>query len=317
MRRFVLFLVPLVLLAWLSTSAAAQGQPPNRFFGSVRLNGATPSTGTPVLAFIGGQQCGTGEVRSDGRYVVDVEDESRIAGCGTEGATITFTVGGVQAGQTGSYQQGTFTELTLTAPAQAGGARFSEAVLILADPRPCMPAPCDATRTALWNGDQAAWAARGVTNDDARFGEIILMRVQAGEPSVIANIARILGQPFMQITRVRFMGSGAQADEYIEITNLGGGDQDMGGWIVRAPGGAVARFDAGYVMNPAQACRIYSNTVTADSCGTASFNANNVWPDGAGTAVLFFEALALPGAERRYSADPASQPAQPDLQGVE
>jgi hypothetical protein len=182
-----------------------------------------------------------------------------------------------------------------------------------------MPAPCDDNRTALWNGDAAAWAERGVTDADARFGEIILMRVQAGEPSVISNIARILGNPYMQITRVRFVGSGsAQTDEFIEITNLGGGDQDMSGWLVRsATLGQSADFPAGFVMNPGQSCRIYTGTVQADSCGTASFDSQNVWPDEAGLAILYYAALDLLGAERRYRADAGSQPPQPDLQGVE
>jgi hypothetical protein len=321
MRWIPLVLLPLFALAALvnGTNSSAQGQPPNRFFGTARLNGAVPPTGTPVTAFIGSQLCGTGDVREGGRYVVDVDDDSRTPGCGINGAAVTFRIGSTPAAQTGSYSQGAFTELNLTAPAQAGAPRLSEAVLVLADPRPCMPAPCDPGRAALWNGDAAAWAARGVTDPDARFGEIILMRVQAGEPSVIGNIARILGNPYLQITRLRFVGTDpGQADEFIEITNLGGGDQDMSGWIVRSPArGAVARFPAGYVMNPAQSCRIYTAMVTADSCGTASFDARDVWPDDSGVAVLFYEALALPGAERRYSADPGSQPPQPDLQGVE
>jgi hypothetical protein len=319
MPRFVLVFAPLIAVLALVADGVAAQQPPNRFYGSVSLNGAQPPAGTPVIAFIQGRECGRGEVRDDGRYVVDVDDEATRPGCGTEGAVITFEVGGVAAGQTGVYRRGTFTELQLTAPPQPGAQRFTTAALILADPRPCMPAPCDAEREALWNGDAAAWAARGVTDADARFGEIILMRVQAGEPSVIANIARILGNPYLQITRLRFVGSGAgQTDEFIEITNLGGGDQEMSGWIVRSPAtGQVARFDAGYVMRPGQACRIYTGMVAADSCGRASFNAQNVWPDEAGLAVLYFEALDLLGAERRYRADAGTQPPQPDLQGVE
>jgi hypothetical protein len=42
-----------------------------------------------------------------------------------------------------------------------------------------------------------------------------------------------------------------------------------------------------------------------------------VWPDEAGLAVLYYEALDLLGAERRYRADASSQPPQPDLQGVD
>jgi hypothetical protein len=57
--------------------------------------------------------------------------------------------------------------------------------------------------------------------------------------------------------------------------------------------------------------------VAADSCGTTSFDSQNVWPDQAGLAVLYYEALDLLGAERRYNADAGNQPPQPDLQGVD
>ena len=311
----------LALSAGAAARTAAQPQPPHRFFGPVTLDGATPPPGTAVLAFIGDRQCGTGEVRQDGRYLVDVLSTSQIPGCGTDGATITFQVGGVPARETATYRTGNITELALTAASAPPppARRFTEAALILADPRPCMPAPCDPERAALWTGDEAAWAARGVFDPDARFEQIIIMRVDAGEPAVIGNIARILGQPYLQITRLRFAGSPpAQADEYIEVTNLGGGAQDMTGWTVRSPGrGVLARFPEAYVMNPAQSCRIYTGIVTADSCGTARFGGDDIWPDQGGVAVLYYDALDLLGAERRYSADPDNQPPQPDLQGVE
>jgi hypothetical protein len=319
MRWSIRVLTPLFAVAMLfATASYAEAQaPPNRFFGTATLNGSPAPSGTPVLAFIGSMQCGSGMVGADGRYVVDVANSATTPNCGTDGATITFRVGGVQAGQTATYNTGTFTELALVAPGtpmMPSGERFNEAFLNLDDPRPCMPAPCDANRTALWNGDAAAWAARGVTGDDARFGEIIVLRVQAGEPSVIRNIARILGNPYLQITRLHFAGSGA---EFLEITNLGGGPQDMTGWIVRArERGGVARFPDGFTMAPGQSCRFYTSAVMNDSCGTASFMGSDVWVDDGGVAILFYEALALPGAERRYVAAANAQPAEPDLQGV-
>jgi hypothetical protein len=314
----VLFLLGMCVAALpVAPPVAAQPQPPNRFFGTVTLNGVTPPVNTPVLAFIAGRLCGTGRVLADGRYVVDVEDESMTAGCGRPGVTITFQVGGVPAAQTGTYQRGRFTELNLTAPPPPGPRRYVEAFLDLADPRPCMPAPCDAERAALWNGDAAAWAAQGVMDADERFGRVIVMRVEAGEPAVIGNIARILGQPYLQITRLRFVGArAAQADEFVEITNLGGGDQDMAFWTVRSPlRDRTARFPDGFVLNPGQTCRIYTDLVAADSCGDARFGGADVWPDDAGVAVLLFYDLVA--AERRYSADPNNQPPPPNLVGVE
>ncbi len=313
--RWLLFALALVAAVTLSAgSVTAQGGPPQRFYGAVQLNGASAPNGTPINGLINGITCGSTSAQ-DGRYVLDVGQPSAPTGCFTDGATVTFTVGGLTAAQTAQFQQGYYTPLDLSAGGGAQpGQRFNEAYLDLADPRPCMPAPCDANRTALWNGDAAAWAARGITNGDARFGEIIVLRVQGGDPSVISNIAKILGNPYLQITRVRFGGT----PEYVEISNLGGGNQDMSGWVVRSPDtGVRAAFPQGYVMGPGQSCRIYSSgEVNSSSCGNAAFSQNNVWPDENGTAVLFFEALNLEGATRRYSANPAAQPAQPDLQGV-
>jgi hypothetical protein len=319
MRVVPRVLLPIVLLATaagLAAPATAQPAPPNRFFGTARLNGTTPPAGTPVTAYINNQLCGTGQVRDDGRYVVDVVDAAQMAGCGTPGATITFQIGGVQTGQTGTYQRGFFTELNLTAPATAR-APFVESSLFLGDPRPCIPeqgqTACDATRLALWNGEADAWAARGVTDPDARFNETVVFRVEAGDPGAIRNIARILGWPYLKITDLRFGGN-----EFIEITNLGGGDQDMTGWIVQAiDRGKVVSFPDGFVMAAGQSCRIYSGVTAADSCGNASFDTTDVWPDDAGTAVLFYAALALPGDQTRYSADPNNQPPPPNLQGVQ
>lgn len=320
MRRLSHVVVPLLTLAafaGLAGSAAAQPSPPNRFFGAATLNGTTPPSGTPVTAFIGGTLCGTGQVGDNGRYSVDVADASQTAGCGSPGATITFRVGGVDASQRGTYQQGFFTQLDLTAPAQPGANRFREAALSLADPRPCIPdagqTACDANRLLLWNGDARAWAARGVTDGDARFNETVVFRVRAGDPAAISNIARFLDAPYVKITRLRFSGN-----EFIEVTNLGGGSQDMTTWIVRTiDRGLTARFPDGYVLNPGQSCRFYSGATASDSCGDAAFNVADVWPDDGGTATLFFEGLALPGDNTRYSADPTNQPPPPNLQGVE
>lgn len=310
-------IVAVVALVGVAQPAAAQQAPPNRVFGTVQLNGATPPAGTVITAFIGGMQCGGGQVRENGMYVADVVDASQTAGCGMEGAVVTFRVGGVQAGQTLSFQSGMFTELNLVAPGMPAAQRYSESLLSLADPRPCVPeagqTACDATRTALWNGDQAAWAARGITDGDARFNETVVFRVRGGDPAAISAIARIIGSPYLKVTRVHY-GAGT---EFAEVTNLGGGSQDMTGWTLRSPArSATFSFPAGFSLTPGQACRVYSGPAGPNPCGTgASFNQADVWPEDAGQVVLFFDALALPGDDVRYSANPNSQPPPPNLVG--
>ena len=199
--------------------------------------------------------------------------------------------------------------------------RYVESALNLADPRPCIPEAgeqtCTTARAALWNGDEAAWRARGVADPDARFNETVVFRVRAGDPATVAAIARILGAPYLQVTRLLFAGSlPGQTDEFIEIANLGGGAQDMTGWSVRSPARNLRLpFTPGFVMRPGQSCRIFTGILRGNVCGEMQFRATDVWPDGGGVAVLFYDALALPGAETRYSADPENQPPPPNLQG--
>ena len=211
-----------------------------------------------------------------------------------------------------------------------------EATLNLVDPRPCIPEPgqrrCSPTRAALWEGDPAAWAARGVTDAAARLGAIITLRVAAGDPATIANVARVLGTPYLQITRLRYIDRPLQyalgcapADarpecagaEFVEITNLGGGAQDLTGWRVRSPLRELSvPLPDGLVLEPGQSCRVYTGVVKANSCGGAAFPMTDVWPDGGGRAVLADEALVLTAADSLYSADPNEQPSPPHLEGV-
>lgn len=108
-----------------------------------------------------------------------------------------------------------------------------------------------------------------------------------------------------------------QTDEYIEIANLGGGPQVMTGWTVRAPDRMrIAHFQDGFVMNRGRVCRVYTGTPRENACGTTAFNSTEVWPDFAGRAVLYYDALDLPGAETRYISHPALQPQPPNLVGV-
>ncbi|MBI4145698.1 hypothetical protein HY493_05875 [Candidatus Woesearchaeota archaeon] len=83
------------------------------FSGSVTLDGQ-PADNVQVVALIGTTSCGT-TTASRGAYSVDVASASTQPGCGTDGATVTFKVGGTTAQQTGTWQQGTFTQLNLVA----------------------------------------------------------------------------------------------------------------------------------------------------------------------------------------------------------
>lgn len=322
MRRTVVSVLVLACALFVGSSAVlAQRSPPHRFFGAVTVAGVMPSAGTAIEAYIDGRLCSApAQTSSTGQYILDVDAANNRPGCGTADNVITFRVGGVVAAQTARFRSGDFERLDLST---GTGGRFTTIGLNLEDPRPCVPEAgtrrCDPEREALWNGDAAAWAARGVTDDSERFTQIIIMRVRAGDQAVIRNIARILAGPYLQITRLRFVGTEAgQGDEYVEVTNLGGGDQDMTGWTMRSPGrDAIYNFPDGFVMTAGQVCRIYTGAPRGDSCGGTSWNRTDVWPDDEGEAVLYYDRYDLLGARTLYSADRNNQPPYPNLQGVE
>jgi hypothetical protein len=110
LRRGVLVAAVVALISSLmAASVSAQPPtPPNRFFGNVTGAGA----GASVAATIDGTVCGQTTVQADGTYVLDVVSSAQTAGCGTEGAAISFTVDGNPAGS-GTWSSGQFTQLDL------------------------------------------------------------------------------------------------------------------------------------------------------------------------------------------------------------
>ena len=164
----------LLLAALAATTAQAQVPlPPHRFFGTLTIGGQPAPAGTVIRAFIGMTECGSATTTAAGRYQIDVPSTAGAAGCAS--GTVTFRVDDRAAPQTADVRSGGFQELNLTiagaAPPPPPPQRFNAATLDLSDPRPCIPAAgqrvCDATRAALWNGEEAAWRARGVTDPDA------------------------------------------------------------------------------------------------------------------------------------------------------
>jgi hypothetical protein len=102
-------LVALVSSLMVASVGAQPPTPPNRFFGDV--TGA--AAGAQVAATIGGNVCGQTTVQADGTYVLDVVSSGQTAGCGAEGASVEFTVGGAPAGSA-TWSSGQFSELDLT-----------------------------------------------------------------------------------------------------------------------------------------------------------------------------------------------------------
>lgn len=133
--------------------AAQPPTPPNRFFGDVTVDGVAASAGTAVTATIGGNACGQTTVQADGTYVLDVVSSGQTAGCGTEGASVDFAVGGSPAGSA-TWSSGQFTELDL-----AGGAAAPTAAPPTGEPATPTPVVVTGTGGYLDSGSgTGSWA---------------------------------------------------------------------------------------------------------------------------------------------------------------
>ena len=103
--------------------AQSPPNPPSRFVGSVTVNGAQPPAGTLIEARIGTATCGVATVfyaSGQARYTLESPalEPSSSPGCGTDGSTVAFYVGGQKANETGSwanYRLNTV-DLSITAP---------------------------------------------------------------------------------------------------------------------------------------------------------------------------------------------------------
>ncbi len=111
------------ILIVLPVAAQAPPAPPARFAGAVTINGSPAPSGTTIEARIGSTTCGTSSVGAggagNGRYVLDSPAVQTQAGCGTDGAVVTFWVGGNQAAQTGTWLSYQLNTLDLTVSTQA------------------------------------------------------------------------------------------------------------------------------------------------------------------------------------------------------
>lgn len=135
----------------LSATGAAAETPPNppaRFGGTVKVDGATPPTGTVIEARVGSVSCGVSSVTQDGRYIVEVKafDPGANPNCGTfndatsTGSVVTFYVGGKLANETGIWKNFQFNELNLTVttptPTPSASASPSGSATATTTPRP-------------------------------------------------------------------------------------------------------------------------------------------------------------------------------------
>ena len=117
-----------------TVSAESPPNPPSRFVGSVKIDGTNAPAGTTIEAKIGTTTCGVASAftaSGETRYSLDSPalDPGANPNCGTDGAVVTFYIGGKLANETGkwaNYQLGTV-NLTYTTPTPAPAASATPA----------------------------------------------------------------------------------------------------------------------------------------------------------------------------------------------
>lgn len=119
MTRSIAVLAALVgLIAVAHTPPASAQLPPSRYHGQATLNGQN-AAGATIVGLINGNNCGSATADATGKYRLDIITSSQKSGCGQAGVTVTFTVNGANASQTGAYNGGNVIQLNLTAASNA------------------------------------------------------------------------------------------------------------------------------------------------------------------------------------------------------
>jgi hypothetical protein len=139
-----------------TVSAQPPPIPPDRFFGNVTLDGTPAPAGTAVVATIGGVVCGQATVKADSTYVLDVVSSNETTGCGTDGASVSFTVGGSPAGSD-TWTSGKFSQLDLAGQAAQPTAIPPTAVPVTAVPATPQPTIVTGSGGYLDGGSGTAW----------------------------------------------------------------------------------------------------------------------------------------------------------------
>jgi hypothetical protein len=105
-----------------------------------------------------------------------------------------------------------------------------------------------------------------------------------GRPTISVNVTPV------KISALNFKGDAAikEADEFVELHNVSDRVISFRGWTIGLKGGEQLSFGNGFVLQPNQKCRVYTNSPSlGGECGALSFNRNNeLWLNSGGVVVL-------------------------------
>ena len=113
--------------------------------------------------------------------------------------------------------------------------------------------------------------------------------INTSVPAAPTATAVTAGTPDVQITNIFFDGEVKQteADEYVEIANLGGASQDLSGWKLVDTSDVTPEFEfSQYLLEPGARIRVYTNEAHPEWGGFSFGRGTAVWsncePDTAG-----------------------------------
>ena len=120
-RTWIFSITSIIILSLFVPQERVQAVPllPSSFYGMVQVNNMPVPDGTPVQAVIADQVVASGATlthQGNSYYALDIPSDdtaTTIIDGGKEGDTIHFTVGGLQAAQTGTWHSGTNVEVNL------------------------------------------------------------------------------------------------------------------------------------------------------------------------------------------------------------
>lgn len=135
-----------------ATDAAAESPPAPaaRYVGTVLVDGQQPAAGTVIEARVGASSCGVGTAYSQGSdmwYKVDVAslDPGATPNCGTDGATVTFYIGGKLANESATWRNYDINIVNLTYTSPTPTPVASPSASPSASASPSTPATASAT----------------------------------------------------------------------------------------------------------------------------------------------------------------------------
>jgi hypothetical protein len=122
-RTTITAAILLILLGIFVPQAVVQAVPqlPSSIYGTAQVNNTPVADGTRIQALIAGQVVAYGNTltyQGNSVYALDIpgdDPDTTLIDGGKEGDTIQFTIGGLQASQTGTWHSGTNVEVNLTA----------------------------------------------------------------------------------------------------------------------------------------------------------------------------------------------------------